>query len=38
MPVRNLQIASPVPLELATQYPISALPTVRAVEAALHER
>ena len=36
--VRNLQIGSPVPLELAAQYLMVDLPSARAVEAALNER
>jgi len=36
--VRNLQIGSPVPLELAAQYEISDLASAKAVEAALKER
>ena len=36
--VRNLQIGSPVALELAAQYATSDLPSARAVAAALNER
>src|SRR6266498_1518959 len=36
--LRNLQIGSPVPLELAGQYPMSDLATAQAVAAALKER
>jgi transposase len=36
--LRNLQIGSPVPLELAAQYAISDRPSAEAVEAALQER
>jgi hypothetical protein len=35
--LRNLQIGSPVPLELAAQYPMSDRPTAEAVAAALQE-
>ena len=36
--LRNLQIGSPVPLELAAQYAMSDRPSAEAVEAALQER